>query len=151
LDAGAGQIYRYQRLDLPVGRQGGYGKKENWVAAGRGEGLAGAGSMVIDGRVWVMKGQEILRFNRGEVESFEVSGWDKPIGEGATLFTSGDEIYLYVLDKQNGRVIILSKTGQYEKQLRSKIFAEAADMVVDETGGKIYILTGSKVIKTDLL
>ena len=145
LDAGLGQIYRYQRL------ANSYGKKENWVAVGQEQGLAGAGSMAIDGRIWVTAGQKILRFNQGNAEIFEVSGWDKPMGEEAILFTSGEQNYLYILDKMYGRVIILSKTGQYEKQLRSKIFAEAADMVVDETGGKIYILTGSKVIKTDLL
>lgn len=151
LDAGAGQIYRYQRLAPPAGGQAnGYGKKENWVAAGQTEGLAGAGGMAIDGRIWVVSGETILRFNRGNKESFEVSGWDKPMGEGAGLFTSGEENFLYVLDKKNGRVIVISKIGQYEKQLRSKTFEEAADMAVDETIGKVDILAGSKIMETDL-
>jgi hypothetical protein len=150
LDAGGGQIFRYQRLVPPAGGQAGYGKKENWVATGQEAGLAGAESMTIDGQVWVVKGGEIMLFNRGNRVNFEVTGWDKPMGAGSIIFTSGEENYLYVLDKQNGRVIVISKTGKYEKQLRSKLMAEVADMVVDETGGKIYLLIGSKIMKADL-
>jgi len=145
LDKGSGEIWRY------AAKAGGYGEKQKWLASSEDrEGLKMAESMTIDGSIWALSGDRLLRYTRGVVDPVEVSGLDVKWAAGAAIF-SGDEVeQLYVLDPAGKRVIVLNKQGEYLKQYTAVQLEKSVDLVVDETAKKIYTIDGQRVWSIDL-
>jgi len=139
LDSGKGQIWKYASTET------GFGSRQAWVGEAGGADLTAARGMAIDGSVWVISGQQIWKITRGVREEWNPDGMDDLWGEGAVIYT-GDEIKkIYVLDPAKERIIVWGKTGELEAQLTSAEFKTATDLVVDETKGKAYIVSGSSV------
>lgn len=141
LDNKNGQIWR-----MNVNNSGSYGKKQAWLADGKTDDeLKNGIGMAIDGSIWIIKPGGLLKYTRGVKESIQISGLETAWGDGAVLFTDENTQKLYVLDPGSRRVVILSKSGQYEKQLSADGLSGAKDMVVDESGGKLYFGGDGKV------
>lgn len=137
-------ILRYQVID------GGYGGKQKWLSDADSS-LSKSQSMSIDSFIWVgTTDGQILKFARGAKENFAVTDLDKPFGKKTVVYTDSDTEKLYVLDPSNGRVVVLEKTGAYKFQYQFDQAKEATDFVVDEKGGQMYLLVGSKIIGVKL-
>lgn len=104
----------------------------------------------IDGSLWVSSGREILKFTRGDRESFEISGLVGGAGEFSLIYTTPDLDNLYVVDSTNSALLVISKEGVYKGVVQSPEFARASDLVVDELEEKVYISSGSKVLAASL-
>lgn len=104
----------------------------------------------IDGSIWVSAGGKILKFTRGEKESFEISGLVGGVGEFSLIYTTPDLDNLYVVDFTNSALLVISKEGVYKGVLQSPEFSRASDLVVDETEEKVYISSGSKVLEASI-
>jgi hypothetical protein len=142
LDEGSGQVWRY------AVKTGGYGLRQSWLADGEGgEKLKGVSSMAIDGSIWMIKPGELLKFTRGVNDSLAVEGMDKPWGEKAVIYTFDEIEKVYILDRQNKRIVILGKDGKYEKQLVNDVLEKMTDLVADEKGGWVYGLGEGKIWK----
>lgn len=104
----------------------------------------------IDGSVWVTHGDQISNYLRGEKQEFAISGL---VGSGLKLgpiFTDADTANLYVIDILNSALLVIGKDGIYKSSYQSPQFSKAADLVVDEQKGKIYLAVENKVLEADL-
>ena len=106
--------------------------------------------LAIDGSIWVTKGAEILNFLQAEPKSFQISGLTFPLGEFGQIYTSSGIDNLYVIDKANSALLVISKDGVYLKVYQSGEFAKAQDLAVDSQEKKLYIAVGNKILEADL-
>lgn len=110
----------------------------------------GAGSrLAIDGSVWITNGSSVLKYTRGVDDNFSISGISG-IGELGEIYTNSDSEKVYVIDKTNSALLVIGKDGLWEKSYNSNEFSRATDLYVDEESGKMYIATGSKILRADL-
>ncbi len=141
----SGQIWKY----LPTADN--YSEKREYFSKNTKVDLTAALRMQIESSVYVLKkGGEILRFTRGDKDSFSFEGLPTPVKDPKSFFVSSDTDNLYLLDSGNSRLLILGKTGVYKSQITGEKFASATDLVVDEKGKKVYLLDGSKIYSIDL-
>lgn len=103
----------------------------------------------IDGSIWVTNGKEILKFTRGVSDNFSFSGVNGA-GNFGEIYTNADSSKIYVIDRDNSALLVIGKDGLYEKSYNSSEFKKASDLFVDEEEGKMYIATGSKILRADL-
>lgn len=143
LDTVNGQIWKYFPLDSTFSERQEYLKGE--------ADFKGALRMQIDSSIWVINSDsDILKFTNGEHDSFTIQGLDQPFGKLTSFFVSSDTNYLYILDQENSRVVLLEKNGKYHSQYQGNKFSTADDLVVDEENKKLYLLEGNKIYQLDL-
>lgn len=107
--------------------------------------------MQIDGSVWLLKKSgEILKYTQGLPDHFSLGGLDKGIRDPKSFFVSSDTENLYILDSGNNRVVVVDKKGGYLAQYLAHDLSGFSDLVVDEQGKKVYLLSGSKIYTMDL-
>ena len=147
LDTGGGDIWRYQANASGDG----FGRKQEWLADETARSAVKFGkSMAIDGNIWVAgDGGNLMKFTLGVKQDISVAGWDKPWGDNIVIYTDDSAQKLYILDRDNSRVMIVDKTGQYEMQLVNGNFKNMEGMVVDEAGGRAYLVGQGKVWEAD--
>lgn len=138
---GSDQIYKY----VPIAD--GYAKSVDYLEQTKSFGAESR--MAIDGSVWVTVGSEIFKYTRGAAEAFEISGVGG-VGTLGEIYTNSDIDNLYVVDRSNSALLVVSKEGVVSKTYNSSEFVKATDLFVDEPGGKMYIGTGTKVLVADL-
>lgn len=145
LDLGAG-IWRYPAIE------GGYGGKQRWFGQGVKPDLKEVAGVTIDGSVWVgFKNGRVLKFTQGALDSFSVPALDPPIGALSAIFTTADSTNLYLLDSESGRVIVVSKKGEYVRQYAASELKGTTGLAVDEGSGKaIYVTAGEKILEIKL-
>lgn len=113
--------------------------------------LSKAKAMAIDGSVWiVLSDGTILKYTKGQADTFKVSALDKPLSNPTKIFTNLDLDNLYVLDTGNSRVVKLAKNGSFQSQYAASIISQAKDFEVNEKDKKIYILSGDKAYEIAL-
>lgn len=113
--------------------------------------LSSARSLTIDGSIWVLlQNGSILKFTKGDQESFKVSGLDKPLSSPTKVYTDKEIDNVYILDNGNSRIVILGKDGSFKEQYLSNIIKTARDFEVLEKDKKIYVLSQSKVYEIEL-
>ena len=57
---------------------------------------------------------------------------------------------IYILDRQNGRVVVIDKEGKYKAQYIHDKIKGALDLAVSEKNKKIIILTGDKLLSLEV-
>ena len=139
-------VWRHQVTDT------GYGPKQAWLAGSEDTSQLGSSSnLAIDASLWVMQTTgQILKYTRGVREDFVLTDLDQPFAPGAVIYTDPEAELLYILDRGNGRVVVLAKTGAYQLQYQFDQAKEAQDLAVDEAGGQMYLLAGSKILSVKL-
>ena len=141
---GVNKIWRY-----PAAGEG-YGKKQDWIEEDSLSLSSGLGNMAIDGSIWGIGKGNLAKFIQGAGETVMVTGLEAEWGERAVLETNEETEKLYILDQDNGRIIILKKNGEYEKQLEAEEFRNAIDIALDSEKGKIYVTGGSKIFEISI-
>lgn len=145
LDKANNQIWKYQ----PAGN--GYAEKKEYLASAVEADFSKAIRMQIESSIYVLnEGGEILRFTKGNKDSFAISGLDKGVKNPKNFFTSSDVDNVYILDSGNSRLVVVDKAGKFVAQYQGDKFAVASDLVADEKGKKIYLLDNGKIYTTDL-
>ena len=140
LDTGANQIKKY------VATASGYLPPQDYLKDP--SDLSNGIGLAIDGLIYILKEDgQILKYLQGKKDYFQVSGLDKSFSKTTACYTDPGLEDFYVLDKGNKRIVVLTKTGEYERQYVSEILGEARDFVVDSKEEKIYLLVGSKIYK----
>jgi hypothetical protein len=121
----------------------GYGKSSYFSTA---PDLSKANAIAIDSSVYILfTDGTILKFTRGQADTFKVSGLDNPFVEPVKLFTDKQAENLYVLDRGGSRVIQLSKEGIFQKSYPAEIIGQAKDFEVYERDKKILFLSNDKI------
>ena len=105
-------------------------------------------SVAVDGSVWVLtKNNSIEKYYAGRlVKTMKLEIFPEPKSL-IKIFTSAQLPYLYILEPNQKRLIILDKSGQIKKQFQSENFNDLLDFTVSPNGKTIYFLNGLKVYK----
>ena len=139
-----GQVWKY--LGIPNGLSG----KREYLKL-KNPDLSEAVSLAVDGSVWLLFSDgTIAKYIQGAKEPFMIAGLDKNLEQPIKIFTNTDNDNLYILDYKQTRVVVLSKTGEYQAQYIWPGLAGARDMVVSESLQKMFFLTGQKIFTLDL-
>jgi hypothetical protein len=146
LDRTGNTIWRYP------GIEGGFGAKQRWLGVGVELDFSVASDMAIDGGIWVGTSTgKIIKLVLGSPETFSISGMNEPIDEIFRIDTNEESDNLYILDRQNKRIVVVSKDkGEYKKQFRWEKMGEVGDLAVNEKEGRLYLLVGSKIMVLEL-
>lgn len=141
LDAGNSSVYKY------LITEGGYSDKREYFGTGQTIQLRNATGMTIDGSIYISTTSSINKFLSGARESFKTDlPTDSP--EFSDIYTDRDIEQVYVLDRKNSAVYILSKEGKYQRQIQSDIFSNTSSIFVFENN--IYALRESKIYNISL-
>jgi len=144
LDKTKGGIIKF----VPAGS--GY-SKSTYFTGSTSPDLSNATGMAIDGSIWVvLSSGNVLKFTRGVSDNLKVSGLDKPLSNSTKIWANLDSEKVYVLDKGNGRIVVLDKTGVYKEQYQAGIIKNAKDFDISEKDKKIFILSSGKIYAIDL-
>lgn len=145
LDQGKKTIWRYR-----VG-EGSFSARQSWTKEGVLPDLGEAISMAIDGSIWVSnKNGKILKLTQGGQETFRITGLEKSLAGSTVINTNDESKNLYLLDRENKRMVLLSKTGEFQGQYLWDGFSGISDFVVLEKSRKIFLLSGNKILEMDL-
>ncbi|MEK7542273.1 MAG: hypothetical protein AAB524_01060 [Patescibacteria group bacterium] len=140
LDSRNGEIFKSSQPSLRTA------KFERWLDPLSPKKPIDVQSMSIDGNIWILTTEnEIQRYFRGRYqESLNLSIF--PEFQNATLIKTTSQLpYLYVLEPQEQRLVILSKSGEVLRQYRSQAFGQVRDFAVSPNGQTIYLFDGAKV------
>ncbi|PJE67999.1 hypothetical protein COU94_04125 [Candidatus Shapirobacteria bacterium CG10_big_fil_rev_8_21_14_0_10_38_8] len=138
-------IWRYQSLET------GFSTKQTWFKSTTLPDFAGAVSMAVDGSIWLLdQNGKIYKFTGGVQGSFSLKGLDKPLLLPAVIYTDSDQTNVYILDKGNNRILVSSKSGDYQGQYIWEGLSGITDFVVTETDKKIFLLQENKILTIEL-
>lgn len=119
--------------------------KKNYLAPDSKIDLSQATSMAIDGDIWVANANKVLRFSLGQRQEFSLKGVEKNLSSNLSLYTDEECEDIYILDKDQKRIVVLNKEGEYQAQYEWEKLSGASDIVVSEKEGKILVLVEGKI------
>ena len=141
LDEGADEVYKF------LVTEGGYSDKKKYFGAGQTISLAGATGLSIDGSLYISTKDSVQKYLSGVREQFSPE-FPTENAQFDHIYTDSDIEQLYVLDKKNTAVYILTKEGEYQRQIQSNAFAKAnALFVYDEM---IFTVNNEKIYTVSL-
>lgn len=141
VDRGNNKIYRFS------GNSKTFGEKTDWLAPGIEADFSKTIDMSIDGSIWTLSSTgKVTKFTNGNPTSILMEGIVSPLDSPTAIYTNEKLKYVYILDKNNGRVVVLEKNGKFKIQYVSDQIKNANDLVADEENKKAILLVGSKLI-----
>ncbi|MBI4130470.1 hypothetical protein HY468_04090 [Candidatus Roizmanbacteria bacterium] len=140
LDA-TGKIWKYTRLEE------GYSKPANWLSDEASVDLANVRDMSIDGNIWVLTEDDVLKFTGGSPDIFFLK--EETLTSPKALYTNETINKLYILDGE--RIVVFTKEGKYAEQYLWNKLGRAEDLVVVPSLKKILVLIEGKIYGIDLI
>ena len=144
LDRQNSTIIRY------AGGEEGFGPKKNWLAEGVKMDFSEASDWAIDGSIWVLTAGKIKKFSLGNPQNFVIKDVFPALERGSAIYTDEDAQYLYILDKDQSRVVVTNKEGDYKAQYLSDKMKDAGDIVVSEKEKRLIFLAQDKLFSVEL-
>ena len=117
------------------------------IASKDNQGLADALDMAIDGSIFVLTPDGVVKYQSGSVADFRLPDLFTPFSGKGKIFTDKNTKNIYVLDAGNNRVIVIDKRGNLVATLVSNQFTKLKDFVVDEKNKTIYLLNDGTLLK----
>jgi len=149
VDGEGDQVWRYRPDENGYG-----GQPEAYFAAGVTVDLAGIQAIAIDGNIWLLfPDGRLLKFFGGEQRPFDLQGLPGPLATPTALAVAQEGDQIYILDAGNGRIVEVTKDGQFLRQFRVRdddFLRQAKDMYLDEAARKFYIVTSNKLYVADV-
>lgn len=139
LDSKKDEIYKYL-----VGADA-YSAKASYFKSGQSIDLKNANSLAIDSSVYVGADTAVYKYTAGARDAFNTKFPEDETNNFSKVFTDANNNKVYLLEKEKGKIFVLNKDGEYEKQIESGVFKKASDFVVLESEKKIYILVSDKI------
>ena len=147
LDAEAGEVWRH------TSTTSGYSKGTAYADT-RAVSIKESRSIAIDGNIFILKNDGgALKFVKGSLDSdFKLAPLPSPlatISNPAQIYTEADTSFIYILDRDNSRVIRFEKNGQYSNQF---IFDGISidQFFVNPRVQKMWITSGRDVYEVSL-
>jgi hypothetical protein len=82
--------------------------------------------------------------------NFSLSGIFPGLVNPGAIYTNEELEYLYILDPDNKRVVVVGKDGEYKAQYIADGIGEARNLVVSEEEKKIILLTGERLLSIEM-
>ena len=141
LDPKANTIVRYPRAE------GGFGSKTNWLKDSTT--LSGTSDMTIDDSIYAIQNNQIIKFFKGSKQPLNFEASNTPVHVDK-IFTTVDSQYVYVLDKQNSRIVKYDKSGMISAQYFNEALKDGSSITADEKNNSIFITTKSGLISLSM-
>ncbi|MEN8253472.1 MAG: hypothetical protein ABFQ62_03810 [Patescibacteria group bacterium] len=139
-------IYRYS-----PGENANYSDPIGWLKDKQGLDFETVNGMQIDGDVWLSTNVgEIKRYVRGNIGEFEIRGLKEAFSSSIYLFTKEGLENLYVLEPEKNRLVVITKDGDFVKEIKSSTLASATMIIVSEARAKAYAVSGSLLYEIEL-
>ena len=102
------------------------------------------GNFGDDGNIYIINNDgEIEKYNQGKKEKFVYHKLRPLINNNSIIKTFKNSNYLYIIDPNNNRVIILNKDGNIKDQFTSDKFDNLIDLAIDSEEKSIYLLNSN--------
>ncbi len=155
LFAYAGNIYLLNKTESTIARfpgvEEGFAKGQSWLAPGINLSFANIVSTAIDGNIWFLfEPLKVLKLTQGSPQRFKIDEVPGGLTKADVIYSNETTKGIYLLDKNNKRIIALSKEGNYQALYSSEKIGEAIDFVVSEEEKIIIFLTGDKLYSIEL-
>ncbi len=141
LDTKQNQIWRTRVSDT------GIGPGEPWLREGGPPALAEALDLAVDGNIYVLLPNRVDKYFNGQKQDFTLGPLSPPLKNALKIFTKPDYQFLYLLDPENQRILIFTKTGKLHRQITSPQFRDLSDIFVDEKNKIMYLLAGPELLQ----
>lgn len=139
-------IFRYT-----IGEGTSLGESTGWVRADQSIPFESIQSFAIDSDVWLTtKTGEIIRMRTGRQEEFAVNGLKENFSTPITIYASDTTENLYVLEPSQNRLVILTKDGEFLREVKSSTLASTNGLVVNEAAKKAFVISGALVFEVGL-
>lgn len=113
--------------------------------------IKGAHSMMIDGNIWLVNGDKIMKFFKGKRETFNLGKIDQALGNDLEIYTEINWPLIYVLDKQNKRLVVVDKeNGNVIKQYLNNDLANAKKIIIDDGQKNAWFVVDKKIYKMEI-
>jgi len=138
-------IYRYyykdEELSEPIG----------WLVDKQGINFENVSDLIVDGDLWMaFKSGNLLKFTKGSTAEFSIKGLEN-LPNNQIILSANDQINsLAILEKQNKRLLILTKDGQLISEIKSNELAGVSSIAFNEDGTKIYAVSGSVIYEVEI-
>lgn len=144
LDPGKNWVWKYFRTET------GYGTLQDYFLFDTLVDISQSQDMAIDGSVWIAMQSTIRRFSQGSEDVWRIKGLAESLGTYLDLYVDDTTENLYILDRNNQRVVVLDKNGTYLAQYLWKEGIEVTDFVVSEVVKKILLLSHGTIYAIDI-
>ncbi len=140
LDIGKNRIWKY------VATETGFSELREYLNPDFFPDISAATSMVIDGSVWLgSTNGSIFRFTSGKENSITPQGVEPKLGKNLLVYTTDEAKLVYIMDRENNRVVAVDKDGAYMAQYVWESSFIPTGFVVSEKAKKILLLSGGKI------
>ncbi len=133
-------IYRYllkdEKLSEPIG----------WLIDKQNLDFSAVESMAVDGDLWLTDNNgQIFKYTQGQKQDFTIKDLPTALGKAIKIAAAENNDYLYILDKDQQKVVILQKDGQFVKEISSESFSSGGNIVAltDQPGA--LVISGSLI------
>ena len=111
------------------------------------EELSGAVDMTLDGNIFVLTNQNVLKYQSGKPVSFEFPNLATKLSGSGAIYTDSNTTNLYILDSGNKRIIVTDKRGSLIQTIYSPQLTNPIDFIVDEKNKIILVLNDTSLLK----
>ncbi|NCQ54563.1 hypothetical protein CO057_02000 [Candidatus Uhrbacteria bacterium CG_4_9_14_0_2_um_filter_41_50] len=126
-------------------RGDGYEGGTNWISS-LNSNLDDARSFTIDGDVFVLLSNKIIKFSSGIEQTFTFDNVEPAITDAIDIWTDVKSEHIYILDRAEGRVIVYDKNGKLIAQYMNDELKNGINLIVREDNKTIVIMTATKAL-----
>lgn len=109
--------------------------------------LLNAQDFAIDGSIYLLNETGIIKFQAGNLAEFNMPVLAKPFAGKGKIYTEVNFKNLYLMDRDNKRILVMDKKGELLNTLQSPQLDKMKDFYVDETNKTFYILNDTALLK----
>jgi len=143
LDNKNNQIFKYPESG------GGFANGQAWIKEEFD--TSNSSSLTIDGSIYIIDNDgKIKNLLKGITNEFDYHEPRPSISSNAIIKTFRDSDYLYIIDPNNERVVILDKEGNIKDQYASQSFDNLKDLAIDPAEKAIYLLNNQHLYLLDI-
>lgn len=100
----------------------------------------------VDGDLWLaFKDGSLKQYNRGEATDFAIQGLAKNFSSPLSISTQENNARIAVLAKEEKRLAVINKNGQFLSEINSNELAGVNDIALAADSDLVYALSGSIV------
>ncbi|MFA6383412.1 MAG: hypothetical protein WCX17_03240 [Parcubacteria group bacterium] len=136
VDSQNNQIYRYPRAS------GGFGTAAKWLKDPLD--LSKASGIALSDSIFIADNNALIKLFKGKKQDFQIENTATPIAP-YKVFTKPEFSYVYILDKQNSRVVKIDPNGSIISQYYNAEIGSASDFAIDEINNTAYISNPSEI------
>lgn len=108
-------------------------------------------SLAVDGNIYTLhEDGQVRRLFKGAASEFETAAVDVSLAGATRVITSEEKTYVYVIDPQNRRVVVLTKDGALAQQIYIDEAHNMRDAAVGPDEKMLFVLDGTRVLEVQL-